>query len=175
MSGSTEANISGRHTTASAASTSSEIHDLPGEQAELVGRPARVQGQEQHAQTEPERHQHADDRGPLPGLDPQHPDDHRGQQRSHNRADDHVHADQQRERGPGKGQLADPVHRERQVPHHHEDADQPADQAQDGPGQDRVVQQGQQLAVVVEVEDLVPDAHRHSPPSSVAAWSSCDW
>ena len=78
-SGSTLANIRGRQIAnrrraARRAATISEVScgvvdrdDLPGEQPELVGRAALVEGEEQDAQAEPERHQHADDRVAVPG------------------------------------------------------------------------------------------------------------
>ena len=77
------------------------------------------------------------------------------------RADDgprhHADAEQQGGGRARERQLADAVHGERQVALHHEDADQPADDAEHGAGEDRVLQQHEQLAVVAEVEDRVPD------------------
>ena len=71
---------------------------------------------------------------------------------------DDVDAEQQRAGGAREGQLADAVHCERQVAHHDEDADQPADDAEHRARDQRVVHQRQQVAVVVEVEDLLPEA-----------------
>ena len=154
ISGSTVANINGRHMIAKATSTTTVIDgdpdqlrvvhrdDLAGQQAELVGRPARVERQEQHAEPQPERHQHADDRGPLAGPDPEQAEQQRRDQRAHHRPDHHVRTDQQRERCSGERQLADPVDREGQVAHHHEDTDQAADQPEQRTGDDRVVHAG---------------------------------
>ena len=98
-SGSVLAKVSGRHMTTSATSTSTagpdqvaELHgvdrdDLAEQRAELVGRPALVQAEEQHAEAEPERHEHADDRVALAGPHAEQPDDDGGDQRADDRAE----------------------------------------------------------------------------------------
>ena len=64
------------------------------------------------------------------------------------RAGDDVDADQQRRGGAGERELADAVHGEGHVALHHEDADEPADEAEDGAGDDGVRHQREDLAVV---------------------------
>src|SRR5690606_39264454 len=72
----------------------------------------------------------------------------------------------------GEGHLADAVDREGHVALHDEDAEQAADEAEDRGGEHAVADDGEEVAVVAEVEHL---DHRRSPASgsSCTGWSWC--
>ena len=96
---------------------------------------------------------------------PSTPSSTRRDERADEGARDDARAEQQRARRAGERQLADPVHGERQVAGHHDDADDAAEQAEHRTGDQRVADQRQQLAVVAEVDDVVPV---HDPTAEVA-------
>ncbi|HEX3286794.1 MAG TPA: hypothetical protein VHT50_19610 [Mycobacterium sp.] len=68
-------------------------------------------------------------RAPLP----EKAQDDRSDQRADDRSEDDVDAEQQCPRRGGEGQLADAVHREREVAGHHENPDQPSEQPKESP------------------------------------------
>src|SRR5690606_23377278 len=96
------------------------------------------------------------------------------------RSGHHAATEEQRSRCAREGELADPVHGEGEIALHHEDADETADDAEHGAGEDGVRQQRDQLTVVLEREDVAPVEHRghHAKPplpteaSSVSADAS---
>ena len=162
------ANISGRQTSSSATTTIAAddqqrgqpgvVHgdDLAGQQPELVGRAAGVERQAEDPEAQPEGHQHGDDRVPVAGAAAQHADEQGGRERAGQGALDDPDPEQQPGGRAGEGQLADRVHGEGQVAGHDEDADQAAGEAEHRAGDDRVADQDEQLAVVVELEELRP-------------------
>ena len=142
--------------------------DLAGQQAELVRRATRREREAEDAEAEAERHEHRGDRVALASTRAEQADDGRRDERAEDGALHDTDPEQERRGRSRERQLADAVHREREVAGHHEDADQSADDPEHGAGDHGVVQQREQLPVVGEVEE-------HRPPvvhdATVPSWS----
>ena len=146
-------------------------HDLAGEQAESVGAAAVVEREEQDAETQPERHEHADDRVAVARARAQPADDRGGDERADDRPRDDVGPDEQGGGGAREREFGDAVDRERHVALHHEHADESAHEPEHGARDDGVPDQPEDLAVHRETaEHRVPDV---GPVHSRASSWSC--
>src|SRR5690606_35575195 len=99
-------------------------------------------------------------------------------ERPADRTRDDTAAEQQRSRRSGERQLAHPVHGEREIPLHDEDADESADDTEHRSGDDRVRQQRDERPVVLEREDIAPvdsGNHAHRPGHATSPCSPWSW
>src|SRR5207302_613277 len=112
------------------------------EDRERLGRVARVERQEEHAQAEPEGQDRADRDVAVPQADPESADADGRQQRPGQEARDRVEPEEDGAGRAGEADLGQPVDGEGEVAHDHVGADQPGDDGDHDAGHQRVLDEG---------------------------------